>query len=88
MKILRGKNGRHLRNAGDQRGYFVDTEFHLTHDAGFFSMCSAVLFELSRHTGHVKTIVADESFSLYGKSFGGNPWLHYFSPPLTNKTAR
>ena len=82
------KGSKPLRSAGDKRGYFVDNTFHLTHDAGFFSMCSAVLFELSRREEPVTEIRTDESFSLYGKTFGGNPWLHYFSPPNPATKAR
>jgi len=81
------ENEKPLRSAGDQRGYFVEDSFHLTHDAGFFSMCSSTLFELSRMKESVAEIRGDESFSLYGKELGGNPWLHFFSPPITSVSA-
>jgi hypothetical protein len=86
--MVKRKDSAALRSAGDNRGYFVDDTFHLTHDAGFFSMCSAVLFELSRREKPVAEIRADESFSLYGKTLGGNPWLHYFLPPKTSARTR
>lgn len=50
-------------------------------------MCSAALFELSRHKDPVSEIIADEAFSLYGQESGGNPWLHFFSPPDVSKPA-
>ncbi len=79
--MFRNKPTKPLRSAGDQRGYFVDDAFHLTHDAGFFSMCSAALFELCREHTPATAIVAGESFSHFGKGFAENPWDLYFTQP-------
>ena len=75
------KGNKPLRSAGDKRGYFVDSAFHLTHDAGFFSMCSTALFELCREKSMTTAIYANESFSHFGKDAGENPWDFYFNQP-------
>ena len=79
--VFEKRGNRPLRSAGDKRGYFVDSAFHLTHDAGFFSMCSTALFELCREKRMTTAIYAKESFSHFGKDFGENPWDFYFRQP-------
>lgn len=76
-----------LRSAGDKRGYFVDNTFHLTHDAGFFSMCSVGLAELCREKTPTSAVFANKAFSNFGKDTGKNPWDFYFRQPREDISA-
>lgn len=89
-KVLFGRKTKPKRTPpshGSQWGYFEGTTFHLTHNAGFFSMCSVTLFELSRRQEQTTEINAEKAFADYGGQNGRDPWEHYFLPPQVHISA-
>lgn len=83
----KAKEPKKLRSSSDRRGYLEGTTFHLTHDAGFFSMCSVTLFELCRRQEQTTTIRAEEAFVHFRGQAGENPWDYYFLQPQVTVSA-
>ena len=77
-----------LRSAHYSFGRFTDDTFHITHDAGLFSICSTTLFELSRREEPVTVIRGEESFQYFGQSSSENPWDFFFQQPLARARVR
>lgn len=76
--------GRLLGDSQPQNLYahLKDGTLHITHDAGFFSICTTALFEIAQNSREVEKVDASSSFEFF-KSPGTlqNPWPLYFENP-------
>lgn len=62
--------------------HLKDGTLHITHDAGFFSICSTALFEIAQCSREVEQIDASNSFKLFkSPSTSRNPWPLFFENP-------
>jgi hypothetical protein len=66
-----------MRSDKDSFGEFVDNVFYAKQDSGFFSICSLVLFELSRGPSSIQRVDASEVFSYYSPK-GVDAWPLFF----------
>ncbi len=67
-----------------EHGYFIDYDFHLTYNSGFFSMCSIAFRVISKYYPDVRKVVAKHSFYDFKDSPFLDIWPLLFSPPSAN----
>jgi hypothetical protein len=53
----------------------------LTHDAGFFSICSTALYEIAKASCEIQAVDASSTFRAFKKSPTKDPWPDVFAPP-------
>ena len=67
-----------------EHGYFIDHDFHLTYNSGFFSMCSMALRAIAKHYPDVIKVVAKDSFLDFKDDPIFDIWPLLFSTPSPN----
>lgn len=62
-------------------GCVMQRDFYPLHNAGFFSICSTILYHLASVFRYVNGINAKYSFEKFKEGADDNPWLDYFLSP-------
>ena len=70
----------------DTYGFTKDKVYYPTHEAGFFSICSTILYNLARTHPRVNSVNGRYSFANFKDDQGYDPWLDFFlAPQNTNE---